>query len=248
MFKIIYYDYKFYFNQDEFRLEYEVDDTKGIPLGVRKSYDPKTKQADYKIIYYSPEVKKYSSTVTGYIANILCEDQKFRSIYDTISVTGNKCSYSKASILNEHIPVIIICGYLEGLIKTMKKANIKYEFKQDIDRSLRYSDNFDFIRFKDGYLVFEVNYSSSLLMNGLKECDTESYSIKDVNNRIMYIDFLENYGGTLKTDGLENSYDCMLDPITKEILEMYKLPTDYVSVMIHANNLIADNKFVIEKP
>ena len=237
-------NYKFYFNQDEFRLEYEVDDTKGIPLGVRKTYDPKTKQADYKIIYYSPEVKKYSSTVTGYIANILCEDQKFRSIYDTISVTGNKCSYSKASILNEHIPVIIICGYLEGLIKTMKKANIKYEFKQDIDRSLRYSDNFDFIRFKDGYLVFEVNYSSSLLMNGLKECDTESYSIKDVNNRIMYIDFLENYGGTLKTDGLENSYDCMLDPITKEILEMYKLPTDYVSVMIHANNLIADNKFV----
>ena len=81
-------------------------------------------------------------------------------------------------------------------------------------------------------------------MNGFKECDTESYSIRDVNNRRMYLEFLENYGGSLRADGIENSYDCMLDPITKEILKLYKLPTDYVSVMLHTNNLLSDNKYI----
>jgi hypothetical protein len=36
----------------------------------------------------------------------------------------------------------------------------------------------------------------------------------------------------------------MIDPITKEILAMYKLPTDYIEVMLHANNLLSDNKYV----
>ena len=36
----------------------------------------------------------------------------------------------------------------------------------------------------------------------------------------------------------------MIDPITREILEIYKLPTDYVSVLLYANMLLADNKFV----
>ena len=81
-------------------------------------------------------------------------------------------------------------------------------------------------------------------MNGLREVDTESYSLKDINSKVMYMDYLSELGGNLKADGLENSYDCMIDPITREILEIYKLPTDYVSVLLYANMLLADNKFV----
>ena len=36
----------------------------------------------------------------------------------------------------------------------------------------------------------------------------------------------------------------MIDPITKEVLEYYKLPTDYVSMLLYANSLLADNKFI----
>jgi len=60
----------------------------------------------------------------------------------------------------------------------------------------------------------------------------------------MYMDFLMKFGGSLKSDGLENYYDCLLDPITKEILEIYKLPTDFVSVLLYSNFLLADNKFI----
>ena len=83
-----------------------------------------------------------------------------------------------------------------------------------------------------------------MLFRSLREVDTESYSLKDINSKVMYMDYLSELGGNLKADGLENSYDCMIDPITREILEIYKLPTDYVSVLLYANMLLADNKFV----
>ena len=237
--------YKFYFNQDIFRTEYVVDDTKGIPIAIKKVYDSKTKKATECIVYYNESIKRDFPTINGYIGLLLCdESEEFRKIYLNLMTAGSRYSYSQASILNSKIPVIILCSYLEGLMSVLKKANIAYQFVKELDKGYRYSDRYDYIKFKDGYLLYEVNYSSSLLMNGFKECDTESYSIKDINNRIMYMEFLENYGGTLKTDGIENSYDCMLDPITKEILSIYKLPTDYVSVLIHANNLLSDNKYI----
>ena len=33
----------------------------------------------------------------------------------------------------------------------------------------------------------------------------------------MWLDFLDNYGGRIKADGLDNFYDLMMDPITAEI-------------------------------
>ena len=237
--------YKFYFNQDIFRTEYVIDNSKGIPIGIEKKYDAKTKKATEYIIYYSGSIKSIHPNVIGYMNELLCgESEDFRKIYSSLPSAGSRYTYSQASILNTKIPVIILCGYLEGLISTLKKAGVAYQFVQELDRGYRYSDRHDYIKFKDGYLLYEVNYSSSLLMNGFKECDTESYSIKEVNSRRMYLEFLENYGGNLKADGIENSYDCMLDPISKEILALYKLPTDYVSVVLHANNLLSDNKYV----
>ena len=239
---------KLYFNQDNLRKEFEVDDTKGIPIGTIDIVDPDPKKPAVKqILYYTIEESKRSGTMSAFIGRQLCfQSDEFRMIYDNISTAGNRYTYSKASILDCTIPVVVVCGYLEGLIPTLKKAGIDYEFKQTLDKADRYDETKDYIAFSDGYLIYKVTYSSSLLLNGLKECDTESYSIKDVNNRRMYYEFLDNYGGggLIRADGLENSYDCMLDPITKEILEKFKLPTDYVGVLLHANNILADNKYV----
>lgn len=237
--------YIFYFNQDEFRLHYQVDDKFGIPIGIKKKAIIKEAVVSDVVVYYSIDEKKVFPTVCDYIGNLLCNsNEEFNKIYSSINPKGIMMQYSDASILNTKMPLIIICAYLEGLIPTLKKARIEYSFKQTLSKEDKANPDIDYIRFKDGYLIYGLNYSSSLLMNGLKKNDTESYSIKDTNNRQMYMDFLEIYGGRLKADGLENSYDCMLDPITKEILQLYKLPTDYVSILLHANNLLADNKYV----
>ncbi len=237
-----------FFNQDELRTQYEVDDSKGLPLGVyKKSFTGKNQLQD-TIIYYDSNIAKDFKTVSSYIGAIINGNVKdivgFNEIYNSIIATGKKYMYSRASILNIKLPVVVVCAYVEGLTTTLKKAGINYSFKQKLDRQDKLSDAIDYIPFSDGYLIYEISYASTMLMNGLKECDTESYSIKDINSKEMYMDFLTDIGGSLKSDGLDNSYDCMLDPITKEILEIYKLPTDYVSVLLYANVLLADNKFV----
>lgn len=244
---------KIYFNQDKLRSEYEVDDKYGIPIGVMKSTDMETvyqkgqhvDKANERILYY---VAGSYPTVSGWIGSKLSDESKaFDEIYRSIEANGGRNTYSKASILNSQIPVVIICAYLEGLIKVMTKAGMTYHFEENIDKKIRSSWDEDYIRFKDGYLLYTMNYSSSLLMNGLKECPTEEWSIKDINNRRMWLDFLDIFSNSTMayiSNGLENFYDCLIDPITKEILEKFKLPTDFVGLMLHANNLLGDNKYV----
>lgn len=236
-------DIVLYFNQDEFRRIYVVDDSEGLPLGIRKGKDIN----DDSIIYYNEEVAKDFKLVSGYIAALVMgsvsDIPSIVEIYNSVIATGKRYMYSRAKILNTNIPLVVICAYVEGLITTLQKAKIDYSFKSKLDKNDRYGDSIDYIKFADGYLLYENTYTSTMLLNGLKGCDTESYSIKDINSKEMYMDFLHNFG-TLKSDGLDNSYDCTIDPITKEILEIYKLPTDYVSVLLYANALLADNKFV----
>ena len=60
----------------------------------------------------------------------------------------------------------------------------------------------------------------------------------------MFTDFVTQFCERIKTDGLDNFYDCMIDPITKEALDHYKLPTDFVECLLYANALLADNDFI----
>lgn len=240
-------DFTLYFSQDELRMNYEVDDTKGLPIGVYKNNSVNGKVAE-TIMYYDKEIAKDFNTVSIYITYMIMgsveDGKKIMDIYDSIIATGKRYMYSRASILSIKIPLIIVCAYVEGLSSTLKKAKIDFSFVKKIDKQIKIGNQVDYIKFSDGYLLYTTTYSSSMLMNGLKGCDTESYSLKNINSKEMYMDFLTNFGGSLKSDGLDNSYDCMIDPITKEILELCNLPTDYVSVLLHANDLLADNKFV----
>lgn len=236
----------FYFNQDEIREIYgsQIDYTKGLPFGYNKN--------DKEIMYYNGEWynttdNSNKETVGCPFSNILSNylislDDQFKELYDS-AARSVKYTYSKCSIMSTEIPLVVVCAYSEGLSQVLKKAGVKYEIKEKLEKSDR-TDSFAHIKFNDGYVVYQVDYNSSLLMNGLKDCDTESYSLADIDSRSMYLDFLDNFGGKVKADGLENFYDCMIDPITEEVLQHYSLPTDYVSVLLHANLLLSDNKYI----
>lgn len=222
----------FYFSQDMIRDKYEkeIDLTKGIPIG----YDTAKKQ----VIYYNN-----TDFLSRIIAQTLCEDPEFKKLYDEAK-PGVKYSYSQASIMNTKIPVVVICAYCEGLITTLNKAKVNYQFVEKRPRSSDNIDNFyDVIKFKDAYLMYDLNYNSSLLLNGLKECNTEDYSIKDINTKSMWVEMLDLFGGRLKADGIDNFYDLLLDPITIRTCEAYNLPTDFCEALIYANNLLGDSKF-----
>ena len=227
--------YKFIFNQDVLRETIKVDDSKGLCVGYNKK--------DKTPVYFKPD-PSHPSFFSYWLAVKIWEDSKNDEFFEAFkkSSTSVRHCYSRASILDTQIPLIVVCAYSEGLESVLQKGNIKYklgEKKAELDTGF-----VDYIKFSDGYLTYENNYASSLLMNGLKACDTENYSITEINSKSMYLNFLDSFGGRIKADGLDNFYDCMIDPITRETLHYYKLPQDYISVLLHANLLLSDNKFV----
>ena len=224
---ISYKNTTFYFDQDEIREKYsdKIDLSKGLPIGY-----------DGKQVIYS-DGSKFCASI---IAEALMEDKEFAQYYDEAKPSV-KYAYSQASILNTKIPVIVICAYCEGLIKTLNKAGIEYKVSDKRER-LDVTE-WDTIRFSDGYISYKINYNSSLLMNGLKECNTEDYSIKDINTKTMWTEQLDHFGGRIKADGLDNFYDLMFDPITARVCEMYKLPHQFVEGLVYSSNLLSDTKF-----
>ena len=230
--------YVFMFNQDEIHKKLNVDNNKGLCIGYYKgSKEPLYFVQNTKDPYF------LSSFIKTFLTDGLPskEAEEFNYNFDNAAIAVRYC-YSRASLLGVHIPTIVVCGLAEGLESTLRKANIKYnlsEKRPKVDRTAQ-----DIIKFKDGFLTYNLTYASCLLMNGLKQCNTEDYSLTEINSRTMYLDFLDMFGGRIKADGLDNFQDCMVDPITRETLMHYNLPTDYVSILLYANLLLSDNKFV----
>ena len=224
--KIVYKDLTVYFNQDEIRALDGCDTTKGIPIAKKGK----------EFIYYTAS---NTSTMGEFISNLLIENnQKFYDIF-TNTKPGKKYTYSRASILSTDIPVIVILAHDLGLTKALDLAGIKYEISDKKSNTL-----YDSIRFADGYINYQMSYTSMMLMNGLKDCDTENINIASINSKQTWVEELENFGGRIKSDGLDNFADLMYDPISVEVSRDYKLPDNYHEALIYANNLLADNKFI----
>ena len=225
-----------YFNQDEIRNDYpNIDDSLGIPYAVSKK--------DNTVAYY--EIQQYGKmTFTAdLLYNFILQDNEFNELFQKATAPSSG-TYSRCNLMSSKIPMIVVLGYMEGMTKTLRKANISYQLVESLTKEIREQKMvLSWIRFKDGYLVYETDYISCMLLNGLLDCSTDLYSIYDIDNKNIYLEMLDNFGGRIKADGLDNFYDCLVDPITKEVLEHYNLPTDVVSIFLYANMLLSDNKF-----
>lgn len=227
--------YKFYFNQDKIREDYpKVNEKEGIPVAIFTDI-----KGSKSCLYYKGE-----DTFSNFLHEFLLSCKDGEEYADKFNKTAEavRYTYSKASIMSTEIPLVIVAAYSEGLTKVMKKAGVKYELSEKRPKLDPIRE--DLIKFKDGYIKYELNYNSSLLMNGLKAVNLSNYSLSDINSKIMYTELLDFFGGRLIGDGLDNFYDLMIDPITASIIKKYKLPEDYVSLLLYTNKLLADNKYV----
>jgi hypothetical protein len=224
-------DFIIYLNQDEIRKNYKYDLKYGIPVVYTKE--------NSKLLYFGQESGDRFST---YLVNLLCQSsEEFQRDYDDTSAPSN-CAYSVCSILDSKIPTIVVMAHAEGLVSALNKANINYRLFEkknpDFETSM-----YDKIKFKDGLLYYESTASADLLMNGLRICDTNEMSIADLNKKSTWVEQLDNFGGRIKADGLDNFYDLMMDPITVSVCKDFDLPSDYVTALAYANGLLTDNKY-----
>ena len=218
-----------YFNQDEIRAIPGVNPKNGIPIAMNDKG---------KVIYYNGADNLPISLVIAH----LIDDKEFYDLYLSQS-SPKKSTYSRASILNTDIPIIVILAHDIGLTKAMDLAKIQYTISEK-----RVKDpDMDTIKLNDGFIHYKQTYDSMMLMNGLKDCNLEDYSIKDINSKMTWVEILENFGGRIKSDGLDNFKDLMYDPVTVEVSRDYGLPTTYHEGLIYASNLLIDNKYVEHK-
>ena len=218
------------FDQDRLRSQFG---TKGnsIPIGYFNSDNPiwyNTKDAD-------------GGSCSYYIANMLsASDDKFRETISAASRT-EKVMCSIASILNTHIPVIVILGYLNGLIKTLDMANINYR----ITNSKRDIANYEnYVRIGKEYIIYQDDYSATMLLNGLTRIpDFDQYTIVDLENRSTWVNILGDIKDRLLSDGLENFDDLFVDPITEEVCKECGDATTFTGLLLQANQMLADNSY-----
>ena len=227
-------NFTIYFNQDEIRKEHKIIEGNGVPYGYNK--------VDQSIMYLTKD-KIFSQELISLLESY---GDTYRDFLDLVyaATSPSVCAYSNCSIMSTRIPLAVICGYHVGLRKTLELAKIEYKLVDKLTKEDRQDITKEYVKFSNGYLVYTSDYSSSLLLNGLRVCPTELYPITEIDNKNMYLEFLDDFGGRIKAGGLENFRDLMIDPITEEVLKFYKLPTDYISVLLYANNLLSDNKFV----
>ena len=223
--------FKIFFNIDECIKELDLKKIKYDKNHLNFGY------CNDKVLSFDGNTNTFSLLLKQLLSGL---DKEFLETYDTTTVSS-RYTYSKASILNTEIPIAVIMGYNEGLQRSLEKAKIDFEIS---DSRVKYDKDIkDAIKFKDGYIIYNINYNSSLFMNGLKECNTESYSLKEMNSKSMWLDFLDIFTNRIKADGLDNFYDLMVDPITEEVCIDMKLPTKYPDLLAYANMLLADNKY-----
>lgn len=170
---------------------------------------------------------------------------KLEEVYDNINVSTKKFFFSRATIMAKDIPLILLLGYCEGITTVMKKANINHYFT---DKRPKLTSNQNAIQFEDGYLVFDIYpLENSLLLNGLSIIPTKSFKYEELDSKDVYLELFDiMYRARNLSNAFDSFYEFMIDPITKEVLDDLDYPTDFVSVMIFANALLADNSYIIE--
>lgn len=155
---------------------------------------------------------------------------------------GKKYIYTNTKIMEKWIPMVVVACFFEGITEVVRKFNDpRVSFVDEKGKD----DNFIYVQFKDGYLQYPMSDMEACLMfNGLSLINTAAYSVADLDDRQTYIDvFEELVGNGFIAGGLINFYDFMMDPITVELCQSLGYPTDLVSLMIYANNLLADNQY-----
>lgn len=152
---------------------------------------------------------------------------------------------ANAKIYGKDIPAILFMMYCEGFKSVMEKANIEYKFITPEEFKKLDLLYWDYIQLEDSILVWRSkNLPTAMLMNGMKNIGFEMFTQEELESKDTYASILlKLYGSVKALYALDNFKDFLLDEKSKEILEDFGYPTDLISVLIVAVNMLGDNSF-----
>ena len=167
--------------------------------------------------------------------------ESVRTEFEKIKVP-KRLQYSVATTMEQPIALCMLLGFWRGLSYLLQAMNLDYRLEPKMPAKLGPTENA--IRFKDCVLVYKDDIAASLIMNGFAKINTVEWDLGDFDTKDPYIPyFIKVYGKANITNALLTNYEFNIDPITKEILEDMKLPTEMVKLSVYANSLLADSQY-----
>lgn len=153
------------------------------------------------------------------------------------------------NIFGKKIPVVIAISYLMGFEKMLKSMKIKYRTVPFGTRATLESNEIA-IPFKDDMVIVDATEPKvSMLFAGWRTVAkyTKLYRLDQLNKKSGYAGISD----PLKANAyhwreLELMNDMFVDPITKEILEGIDEPTEFIQLLIRANELLLNNDYPAE--
>ena len=187
--------------------------------------------------------------LSDWLVDLIAEKHPdFKDQFDDVSA-GTKFMYVRGKISGTWMPLILIMCAADpgGLTAVMDKAKLNYQFTPSRPRNLD-TNNKGVIAFTDGYLIYDrYPYENSLLMNGLSVIPSKTYSYYDMGNRDTYVEIFDLlYKRRNLIDGIESFYYLEIDPITEDVLSHLGMPTEFTSLLLYANGIMADNSYAMD--
>lgn len=184
-------------------------------------------------------------SISDHIINSLNEEDL--STFTSLQMkVPKRLMYTKVTTMKQDVPIGVLICLWEGLTKLLVKGKVEYRLVDNLRKANLETDE-DFLKFKNCCLIYKTSIPVELLMNGLKVLNTKDYDISEMDGPAPYVPYMEKkYGKISILNALNNVYEFTIGNIEKEILTDMKLPTDLVSLMIYANNLLADNQCISE--
>ena len=169
------------------------------------------------------------------------DDPGFLTDFERVS-SGKRLMYTRATIMAKKVPLVLLLGFLIGLEPLLNRLKLDYQFSETRPRT-NGDLNKIIIEFKDGYLMYDSSkFSNSLILNGLIDIPTKEYDFLQFSGKDVYFDlFNKLYGRRNIGNAFENFNQEFIDPITEEVLEHCKLPTNFVDLIIYGNSLLENN-------
>ncbi len=186
-------------------------------------------------------VMDISNTIYNYSNNL----EELGSIVDLLQIDSTKLPtpFTMIKILGDDIPLGVVLSYYIGLSNLISITDTKYSLIE-AKKQFKPNRHQTVIKFLDYKLILETpSIQQKLLFNGFfffKDF-TKQYNLKDFNDKNIYLNLLnERDFSLIHIKELNLLQQLFLDPITIDVLSQINEPTDYLKLLLRANELLED--------
>lgn len=151
--------------------------------------------------------------------------------------------FSVMKVLGTDIPLGIVLSYYLGISTLLKLTSTNYTVLE-VNKRYQEQPNQLVLRFEDYKLILDTDtVEKQLLFNGFLffKDPIKRYKLRFFDNKDVYLNILESRKVTLfHIKELESLLSLFIDPITKDILEELNEPTDFIPLLLRANQLLVN--------